>query len=80
MQRLVVMSSDGLLDVPDLPSLMRFSALRERGLDRPLDEVESEYVRNVLASVGGNRSKAAEILGIDRKTLRAKMKLGPGQT
>jgi transcriptional regulator with PAS, ATPase and Fis domain len=73
-QRLVVMSEGDLIEVPDLPSLMRFSALRERGFDRPLAEVEAEYIRNVLASVGGNRTRAAEILGIDRKTLREKMK------
>jgi DNA-binding NtrC family response regulator len=74
-QRLVVLSEDELVDVPDLPSLMRFSALRRGGrLDRTLTEVESEYVRNVLASVNGNRTRAAEILGIDRKTLREKLK------
>jgi DNA-binding protein Fis len=38
-----------------------------------LAEVEREYVRNVLASVGGNKTRAAEILGIDRKTLREKL-------
>ena len=74
-QRLVVLSEDELVDVPDLPSLMRFSTLRRGGsLDRTLAEVESEYVRNVLASVNGNRTRAAEILGIDRKTLREKLK------
>jgi len=36
--------------------------------------VEAEYVRNVLASVKGNKTKAAEILEIDRKTLREKMR------
>ena len=73
-QRLVVMTDSNVIETPDLPSLMRFSALRATGLDRPLAEVEAEYIRNVLASVGGNRTRAAEILGIDRKTLREKLK------
>jgi two-component system response regulator HydG len=73
-QRLVVMTDGDLIEVPDLPSLMRFSALREAGFTRTLAEVEAEYVRNVLASVGGNKTRAANVLGIDRKTLRAKLK------
>ncbi len=73
-QRLVVMTDGDIIDVPDLPPLMRFSALREAGLRRPLADVEAEYVQNVLASVGGNKSRAAEILGIDRKTLRKRLK------
>ncbi len=73
-QRLVVMAEGNSVDVPDLPSLMRFSALEKGGFDRPLAEVESEYIRNVLASVDGNRTRAAEILRIDRKTLREKLK------
>jgi len=74
-QRLVVMTDGDLIEVPDLPSLMRFSALRETGLHRTLAEVEAEYIRNVLVSVDGNKTRAAEILGIDRKTLREKLKL-----
>jgi two-component system response regulator HydG len=73
-QRLVVMTDGDLIEVSDLPSLMRFSALRETGLNRTLEEVEAEYIRNVLASVDGNKTKAAEILGIDRKTLREKLR------
>jgi two-component system response regulator HydG len=73
-QRLVVMTDGDVIDVPDLPSLMRFSALRKTGLTRTLAEVESEYITNVLASVDGNKTRAAEILGIDRKTLREKLK------
>ena len=73
-QRLVVMADGDSIDVSDLPSLMRFSALEKGGFDRPLAEVESEYIRNVVASVGGNRTRAAEILRIDRKTLREKLK------
>jgi len=73
-QRLVVMTEGDIVDVPDLPSLMRFSAPREPGLRRTLAEVEFEHIRNVLSSVGGNKTRAAEILGIDRKTLRDKLK------
>jgi len=73
-QRLVVMTDGDLIEVPDLPTLMRFSALRKTGFTRTLAEVEGEYIRNVLASVGGNKTRAAEILGIDRKTLREKLK------
>jgi DNA-binding NtrC family response regulator len=74
-QRLVVMTDGELVEVPDMPSLMRFSALRETGMNRTLAEVEAEYIRNVLASVDGNKTQAAKILGIDRKTLREKLKL-----
>ncbi len=73
-QRLIVMNEGESIEVPDLPSLMRFSALRETGLSRTLEEVEAEYIRNVLESVNGNKTRAAEILGIDRKTLREKLK------
>ena len=38
--------------------------------DRPtLAEVERRYAAQVLAESGGNKTRAAEVLGIDRKTL-----------
>ncbi len=73
-QRIVVMSEGELIDVPDMPSLLRFSVMKETGFKRTLAEVETEHISNVLASVGGNKTRAAEILGIDRKTLREKLK------
>jgi DNA-binding NtrC family response regulator len=75
LQRLVLMSEGDGIDAPDLPALMRFSILRGGRLHRTLAEVEAEHIRNVLASVDGNKTKAAEILGINRKTLREKLKL-----
>ncbi|MCP4678967.1 MAG: sigma-54-dependent Fis family transcriptional regulator [Deltaproteobacteria bacterium] len=72
--RLLVMSDSEIVDVPDLPPLLRSTSLRESGFDRTLAEVEMEYIRNVLSSVNGNKTRAAEILGIDRKTLRERLK------
>jgi len=73
-QRLVIMTEEDIIEVPDLPSLMRFSALRKTGFTRTLAEVEAEYISNVLASVDGNKTRAAELLGINRKTLREKLR------
>ena len=73
-QRLVVMSDESIVDAPDLPSLMRFSAPNaSTDLTRTLAEAEAGYIHDVLLSVGGNKTQAAQILGIDRKTLRAKL-------
>jgi DNA-binding protein Fis len=41
----------------------------------PLHEVEEAYIAAVLKRVGGNKTKAAEVLGITRQTLRAKLNL-----
>ncbi|MFG1691776.1 sigma-54-dependent transcriptional regulator [Gemmatimonadota bacterium] len=72
--RLLVMSEGAAVDVPDLPSVMRFSVRNGIGRHGTLAEIETEHLRNVLTSVDGNKTRAAEILGIDRKTLREKLK------
>jgi DNA-binding NtrC family response regulator len=38
-----------------------------------LEEVEREYIRAVLAQVSGNKTEAAAILQVDRKTLYRKL-------
>jgi len=72
-QRLVVLAETDVIDVVDLPEQMRFNIKKGKGLNRTLMEVEAEYILNVLKSVKNNKTRAAEILGIDRKTLRAKI-------
>jgi DNA-binding NtrC family response regulator len=72
--RLVIMADDDSIDTPDLPESFRYSATRSKGLDRRLEEVEREYVMDVLAANKNNISQAAILLGIDRKTLRDKIK------
>ncbi|MGA2117349.1 MAG: sigma-54 dependent transcriptional regulator [Bryobacteraceae bacterium] len=44
--------------------------------DKPVEtlaDAEEEQIRRVLAATGGNKSKAAQILGIERKTLYRKL-------
>jgi DNA-binding NtrC family response regulator len=63
-------------DLP--PSMLRGlkeESLFEKGFQvkYTLDQLEKEYIKKVLIEVGGNKSKAAEILGLDRKTLYRKL-------
>jgi DNA-binding NtrC family response regulator len=70
-ERLVVFSR-GEIDVGDLPpAVIAAPTLREQLFDGlpTLDELERRYLLHVLQEVGGNRSRAAETLGIDRRTL-----------
>ena len=72
--RLVIMSDDTTIDTADLPESFHYSARSKRGLDRSLDAVEYEYVQDVMAAHDNNLTRSAAVLGIDRKTLRDKLK------
>jgi DNA-binding NtrC family response regulator len=39
----------------------------------PLRDLEKEYIIEILKQVGGNKTRAADILGLDRKTLYRKL-------
>ncbi|NUR55325.1 MAG: sigma-54-dependent Fis family transcriptional regulator, partial [Acidobacteria bacterium] len=70
-ERLVVFSRGSIIDLADLPFKAAGPDLHERLFaDLPsLDEVERRYLLHVIEQVGGNRTRAAEVLGIDRRTL-----------
>jgi len=72
--RLVILADDPIIDTPDLPESFRYSATRSKGLGRRLEDVEREYIMDVLAANKNNISQSAISLGIDRKTLRDKLK------
>ncbi|WP_324028163.1 sigma-54 dependent transcriptional regulator [Maribacter sp. BPC-D8] len=72
-QRAVIMS-DGIVDVKDLPDFLKYQIDFSDNELRPLRDIEREYVQRVLNHTDGNKTKAAEILQIDRKTLREKLK------
>lgn len=72
-QKLVLMCEGEEIELVDLPSTLKPSFSVARRLDRSLAEYEAEYIQEVLNSVHGNKTKAAAILKIDRKTLREKI-------
>ena len=73
-QKLVATMDTESVDIADLPESMRFIISREKGRNKSLAQVESEHIKHVLESVDGNKTKAASILKIHRKTLREKLK------
>ncbi|WP_417444057.1 sigma-54-dependent transcriptional regulator [Joostella sp.] len=71
-QRAVIMC-DKSIELSHVPDTLKYK------IDFPeeelvtLAEMEKRYIKRVLDSVANNKTKAAEILGIDRKTLRNKL-------
>lgn len=60
---------------PRIHDAGRAAGLVAQGAQRPLTirELERAYILEVLRQVDGNKSRAAEILGLDRKTLYRKL-------
>jgi DNA-binding NtrC family response regulator len=57
----------------DLPPQVFMGRKVPRQSPKTLEEVEKEYIAKILEEMGGNQSKAAAILGINRKTLYKKI-------
>jgi transcriptional regulator of acetoin/glycerol metabolism len=68
MERLVILAPQGRID----ESAVNDSIAESEGKDNAgetLEDAKTEQIRKVLSATGGNKSKAAKILGIERKTL-----------
>jgi len=78
LERAVAMAQGGVIQAWDLPpdveSLEVYSYERAKGGLLRLEELEQDYISHVLKLCGGARTKAAQILGIDRASLWRKMK------
>ena len=71
-QRAVIMC-DKIIDVVHLPDHLKYTLNFIEGALLPLKAIEKQYIEKVLRATGNNKTKAAEILGIDRKTIRTKL-------
>src|SRR5262249_6486369 len=79
-ERAVALCEGGVIRAEDLPA-----AVRERRAGEPdtlqtalargltLAELERDYIQRVLTAEGGNKTRAAQRLGLDRKTLYRKL-------
>ncbi len=84
LESLVVMATRPVIDVWDLPEAYRqmvssqpephSAAVPAGGPPRTMEEIEREAILKTLKETEGNRTKAAEILGIGLRTLQRKLK------
>ncbi len=70
LHRSLLLSKNDLIEPCDLPADL---ITDPKGSGRRLEDVEREYILRVLKEVGGQKGKAAEILGVDPKTLYRKL-------
>jgi two-component system response regulator HydG len=75
-ERAVVLARGRSVTVEDLPEKVRDYRqvlVRSAGVETDelvaLEEIERRYILRVLEAVHGNKSRAAQVLGLDRKTL-----------
>ena len=69
-ERLVILAER--IDGETVASALISMDSRERPVET-LADAEEEQIRRVIAATGGNKSKAAQVLGIERKTLYRKL-------
>jgi len=64
-----------LIEAEDLPMQVVVGQNDGNGDEYSLDGLEQQTIRRVLAQTGGHQQKAADLLGISRRTLIRKLKL-----
>ena len=78
MERAVTLCTGNVIEMPHLPldfQQAHFQVQRHQRREfHTLEENEKEYIAWVVSQVNGNKTKAAEILGIDRVSLWRKLK------
>ena len=72
-EKMCVLSSSGEIGVDDVPDEMKRDVSMTLSVSGTLGETEKAKILAVLEEVGGNRTKAAERLGISRRTIYRKL-------
>jgi DNA-binding NtrC family response regulator len=71
-ERLSILAPGGRIEEEAVRDAIAKTEPREQ-VSESLADTESDQIRRVLAAAGGNKSRAAKILGIERKTLYRKL-------
>ena len=71
-QRAVIMC-ENIIEIEHLPEHIKYTLDFSSEKLLSLKEIEKQYIQKVLRATGNNKTKAAEILKIDRKTIRQKL-------
>jgi DNA-binding NtrC family response regulator len=72
MERLSILAPGGRIDDEAVHDAIDAAESRDHASET-LADAETEQIRRVLAATGGNKSRAAKVLGIERKTLYRKL-------
>ena len=73
-ERAVIYGATPVIMLEDMPANVREQAPNGNGHKKSLEELEREYIAEILNYTRGKKTKAAAILGISRKTLLEKRK------
>ncbi len=72
----VVLAGNSIIDLDDLPAVVKNASSEERvviPVGTTMEQAEKALILATIASCGGNKSKAADMLGVARKTLHRKV-------
>ncbi|HSP69452.1 MAG TPA: sigma-54 dependent transcriptional regulator, partial [Bryobacteraceae bacterium] len=72
MERLTILAPGGRIDEAAVRQAIEQMDSRDHASDS-LADTEAEQIRRVMAATNGNKSRAAKVLGIERKTLYRKL-------
>ena len=72
-ERLVILAPGGRIDAEAVLEALRESDGEDPAVTESLKDTEREQILKVLEATGNNKSRAAKILGIERKTLYRKL-------
>jgi len=62
-----------VIDIEHLPDHLKYALNFSTETLQPLKIIEKQYIEKVLRATDNNKTKAAKILQIDRKTIREKL-------